>query len=162
MFLTDDQTLQQVSDAQAMAGIPNLAGSWAGINRRAHARAYNELVAALTARGYSAAQIAGWDRGAEVEGDLTVFYAMVLGAGQMSSEERRMSSVFTQTYDRRRELAEIAVTVGGVYQSPAGPQGIVGAGGPSVGPGDLWSGARNEPGHGRDGDGLFDSSGGLL
>lgn len=84
--------------------------------------ANSEIYAALLGRGYSAAQIEDWDRGIEFERDLTLFWCLVKG-GALSIEDARMRAL-----DRRKELAEVAVTVGGELANAGDYEGVVNTG----------------------------------
>lgn len=124
MFTTDSVTLQALSDALQQAGVSTLAGQLPSINTRYHVRAYGDIVTRLAQRGYTLAQITSWDRSAEFETDLTVFYAL-----SMAFVNTTVDLKFLAQFDRRQELSggpdmpAVGLTINGVFQDPLGTAG---------------------------------------
>jgi hypothetical protein len=111
-FVTDSQLKTRIA-AQLKQDSSSLPTYWDTIITDARNSAYREIQAALLQRGYTAAQIAAWDRGAEFEIDIGLFWALVKGAG-MKGEDIK----FIQLLDRRKELAVVDVTNSDVLQTP--------------------------------------------
>lgn len=120
MYLTDAQTLQAVADSLKAGGVDALlatAPQWSNINSEAHASAYQEIVGRLLNRGFTLAQIQGWDRGGEFELALTRFWALTNGGGLSAYD---MDSV--KLFDRRKDLDNVIVFVNGVFVNPTAQQ----------------------------------------
>lgn len=100
---------------------------WEGIVTQARTFAYQEVVGRLMSRGYSRTQVDDWDRGAEFEGDLALWYCLVRGGAANAYDPR-----FIDMLDRRKELAAVAVFASGEHASPRDPQP---GSGPAVGTG---------------------------
>lgn len=139
MFLPFATVQQQVSDLLKNASVADLPAWWTTIITNAQLRAYNEIFAALSGRGFTAAQIAAWDRGPEFEGNMTCYYALMAGGAAESIDEKALASL-----DRSKELTgdpqhpAVQITNGGVYQYPQGNPGTVGTGRMSPG-GSIFS-----------------------
>lgn len=129
-FLTDIQTLEAISDALSQSGVNNVPIQMNGINKRAHAWAEQQVVAALAGRGYTTAQIAAFDQGANFVYDLTVWRALAMSRALQSLGTT--GTMLLSQFDRRAELATVVYTAGGVYQDPLGTVGL-----PSVGDNDT-------------------------
>lgn len=148
MFNTPANVLQAVSDTLQQVGSINLPAQWENIAAQCQTWAYNEIVSALSGRGFTPAQIAAWDRGAEFELDLAIFRALSRG-GALAN----LSAEFIKSFDRRPELREVIYTTAGSIQDPQGSAGL-----PNVGDNDTSedifvlgpSGPENDfPGEGR-------------
>lgn len=98
-----------------------LADYWGTLVEDAQAAAYQEIVSAFSERGFSLAQIDGWDRGAEFEKDIACFWALTKGAGLTGEDDRWVNKL-----DRREELKTVKVLVDGEAVGPAA--GAVGHG----------------------------------
>lgn len=118
MFNTST-TVQNAVAARLHKNYSDLPSFWAQLISDCQTRAYNEIVSRLAARGFSAAQIAAWDRGAEFELSLTAFWAITDGAGLEGADDK-----FLAKLDRREELDTVAVTSGGTFSDPAGTAGL--------------------------------------
>ena len=121
MFVQDATLLGQIQSALAVpeldAGTP-----WQAIAHYANIAAYGQIRAALARRGFSAAQIDAWDDGEQYQLDLGLFWALSK-AGSTKDYDRK----FIESFDRRKELATVFVTTGGVAVSPATPRVAVGS-----------------------------------
>ena len=93
-------------------------GYWDPIVSDSNAAGYNEIVTKLVARGYSKAQVDAWDRGAEFEIDIALFWCLVKGAGLHGYDDK-----FINKLDRRAELDEVDVLIDGKLVDPAGVAG---------------------------------------
>lgn len=93
----------------------------------ARTAAYNEIVGSLATRGYSPTQIDAWDRGAEFETDLALWFCLVKMAGTIGADDR-----FIARLDRRpdlmgdpsRGISPVPITVGGQLVNPGGTDRI--------------------------------------
>ena len=77
--------------------------------------AYQEIVTVLTDRGYTAAQIAGWDRGAEFNRKIGVCLVLANEGLNHEIDEQRLDRVCKC----REELLTIAILVDGVLIEPS-------------------------------------------
>lgn len=126
-FLTDNQCLQSVADLLKVA-LASLPSYWTNVVSEAHTSAYQEIVGRLLRRGYTKAQIDQWDRGAEFERSLTLFWSAVNGGGLANYDDK-----FIARFDRRKELDEVLLSIGGVYVYPnQSTPGTIGTGGPNT------------------------------
>lgn len=131
---------------------------------RAGGRAYNDVRNALLARQYLAPQVELWDRRDEFFFDLTTFFlladlAIKSGAGLEA----------IKVYDRRAELRDVVVTIGGVVvvpgsTAPGDPGATIGFGGllrpASIDPRTGYPYDRQPPGYGDYGYGFGRAGGG--
>jgi hypothetical protein len=115
-FASDDDILTGVANALKKDVVLLLDGSpfWRSIATRANTRAYGTIRRNLTMRGFSAAQLAGWDDGFEFQSDLGTYFALAMGGAAGQVEPGLLKQL-----DRREELALVQVTAAGVWQSPA-------------------------------------------
>lgn len=77
--------------------------------------AYQEIVTVLTAAGYTAAQIAGWDRGAEFNRKIGVCLALTNIGVNHEVDEQRLDRICKC----REELLTVSVLVDGVLVEPS-------------------------------------------
>lgn len=121
MFNSSAVILQAISDTLQQAGTSSLPAQWTNIANQAQTWAYQEIVSVLSGRGFTAAQIAAWDRGAEFELDLSLFRALSRGhmLGAMAD-----APFLLKTFDRRPELLTVIYTTGGAIQDPQGTAGL--------------------------------------
>lgn len=123
MFLTDAALLNDLADTlQKPEG--GLAVYWTNILSQSHSWAYGIILQSLIAKGYTVAQIAAWDYGADWERNLTLWASLRRGAALQPVDDRLLG-----TLDVRKDLSELqGLIIGGVYQYPAGDPGTVGIG----------------------------------
>lgn len=120
-FVTEDQVKQALADILQVA-VGTLQAYWARIVADAREAAYQDILGALTARGYSAGQIAQWDRGAEFQRDIALYWCGVKRATVAAQTQGQLLDRLDRL-DRRKELATVAVMIGGVVVDPAGTTG---------------------------------------
>jgi hypothetical protein len=123
-FLTDDNiedALVAMLKLESAADLPDYAPE---VIPKAHAAGYNEIVRRLSARGFTAAQIAAWDSGDEFERDLSLFWCLV----KMATLRANLDQTVFQALDRRAELKDVPVTNGNVALRPSGGIASVGRG----------------------------------
>lgn len=123
MFNSSTVILQAVSDTLQAGGTSSLAAQWTNIANQAQSLAYGYIVRELVKRGYTIDQITAWDFGADYELNIAVFFALQRG-GALAN----VSGAFLATFDLRKDIAEVMVTIGGVATYPAGDAGLVGQG----------------------------------
>lgn len=123
MFLSDTDFRATVA-AALKVDPANLARYWDAELQRCHESAYKDIRGALLVRGFTAAQADAWDRGAEFERDIGLYWACVRGIGAMA-----LDPVALDRLDRRAELMTVMVEVaGGATQNPAATPGRISAG----------------------------------
>lgn len=122
-FVSTDQCLSDLADSLQKT-LADLAPQWNGIVSRSHAWAYNFIVATLTAKGFTLAQIVQWDQGGDFERDLTLWKALSRGGALSGFDDK-----FIKTYDVRQDLVCLnSLPISGVWQTPASTPGLVGTG----------------------------------
>lgn len=87
--------------------------SWEIILDYARQSAWQNITHALTARGYSPAQIERWDALPEVLRDLTLFWVLTLAAAFTPVSESLLRRL-----DRRMELTTLTLTIAGQQEVP--------------------------------------------
>jgi hypothetical protein len=127
MFLASGQ-LQSDLAGTLKTTMDRLGNYWGEFILQAQTWAYQEIVSRLLARGFTPTQINSWDRGAEYERALTLWWALQRGAGLEGYDDK-----FLKMFDRRAELNTVFVSVGGGWQPPADTPGTVGTGALSTG-----------------------------
>lgn len=97
---------------------------WDEIVSEAATFAYNEVRGRLEARGFSRANVDGWDRLEEVTRDLGLWRSIVMGGVYSSFDAKFLASL-----DRREELSHVLVAVSDVWvKPPSGEAGTVSTG----------------------------------
>lgn len=124
MYIDDATLKQRVADVLKRGAASGLAEYWDRIVPRANRAAYDEIVGALASRGYSSATIQSWDRGAEFQEMLGLFWCGQYGAAHFQNDE---GDLFRE-WDRREELRTVPVLVAGELQSPSVGGGPIGYG----------------------------------
>lgn len=125
MFITPTQLLSAVASRLKVAGPGSLPDFWTDIVDQATNGSYQEIVGALLARGFSPAQIAAWDRGAEFQLSHGTYLALLNG-GALEALDPRMLALL----DKTAALKDVQVFTGGVWVNPQGASGpgLVGTG----------------------------------
>jgi len=117
MFLSDSEFTTHVAASLKVAS-SDLASYWSEIAGKAHQSAYYDIRGALINRGFSAAQVDAWERGAEFERDIGLWWAIIRGGRPAHIDDQMMEAL-----DRRMELKTVAVEVSsGAAQEPGGNQ----------------------------------------
>ena len=143
MYTTDEIIVQDIADALRV-NIQNLPAWWQGVISRCHVSAYQDIYGRLLARGYTPAQIAGWDRGEEFERAISLYFAFTTpqAIGTIDQEALRV-------FDRRKEVDHVLVSVKGVWLTPGDTPGVPGVGREST-QNDIFSWpSPGDPGLGR-------------
>ena len=113
-FISDAQLRKAVASAVGV-DVSELADRWDELISAANEAAANEIVTKLSARGFTVGQIDAWDRRAEFNRSLGLFF-VGSDAGFMTA----YSPVWVEMHDRRPELAAMeCITVGRVLVYPA-------------------------------------------
>lgn len=100
----------------------DLGSYWDNIVSDSRTRAYNEIISRLTGRGFTVAQINTWDRAAEFELDIAIYWCLVSGAGLSDPDDK-----YINRFDRRMELDDVWLTASGVAIDIAS-LGVIGTG----------------------------------
>ncbi len=112
MFLADADISQALADMyRTTTGA--LPSQLTNVVAQAHTAAYQDILSGLLARGFSLAQISLWDRGAEFERMLSLYWVLV------NSGENVNYGPLVKNYDRRQDLKTVLLSIAGVYQAPA-------------------------------------------
>jgi hypothetical protein len=116
-----------LGDVAAMLKSPAVATGappyWLTVVSLAQQRAYGTMLDVMIARGYVLAQFAAWDRGAEFERALSLYFTLTEGGGLEGFDDR-----YIKTFDRREELLTTNLTIAGIHQDPQGYAGQVSTG----------------------------------
>lgn len=104
-FTTDATVKADVQRALHLANANDLPPIWDGIVSKSRVRAYGDIVSGLVGRGFTYTVIAAWDRGAEFERDLALWWALNEGAALGAYPDKILDKL-----DRRPELATVIVT----------------------------------------------------
>ena len=125
MFFNSLATIQQAAaEALQQANITNLPPQMPNICAQSQSWAYQTIVSELAAKGYTLAQIQGWDAGKDYELNLALWAIFRRNAAMQGVEERTIGM-----FDVRKDLKELPGLVsGGVFQYPQGDAGTVGIG----------------------------------
>jgi len=128
-FVADSVVQARVAAAlKRSGGVADVTGNvaWPVIITAANTAAYNEIVTRLTARGFSAAQIAAWDRGVEYETKIALYWSLLEGGALDGYDDRSLREMKAWI----KELDTVQVLNAGAWQKPGnipGP-GTVGTG----------------------------------
>lgn len=120
-FILDSDLTAAVASVLKLANPASLPASWAGPITEANAMAYSDILGALMDRGFTQAQIDGWNRGATIQRLQGLYWAFVIGAGIHNFDDRWANKWDQRTY-LKTCLVELA---GGPGQFPAIDPGLV-------------------------------------
>jgi hypothetical protein len=127
-FLSDDTAIQnllasEVKDTDWTTLIQS-ANYWTVIVPQAHKQAASKIFRSFIQRGYTPAQIALWDSGAEFETNMGVGEALNLGQGvaKIAKDILERFAVYEKI------LPTVLLTINGVWQAPGDVPGTVVAG----------------------------------
>ena len=112
-FINDSQLKDELHSTLGKAP-GEMSSKWDNIVRRSNVSAYQDIVSRLVARGFSKAQVDLWDRGAEFNVDIGLYWCLVKGGGLEAYDDK-----FINKLDRREELDTVLVTTSGVIVTPA-------------------------------------------
>lgn len=121
LLITIAAALKNKDGVQALADTPY----WSQIATEANEQAYNEIATRLSARGFTAAQIAAWDRGEEWERKLGLYFALTEAALTDDYSDKYIAKLKERYFDG---LDDVQVLNAGVIQSPAGTFGLPNSG----------------------------------
>ena len=123
MFLTVDQMKQAIADTLKV-DLSALEAYWTNLATECNRSGYLDVRGALLKRGFLAAQVDAWDRGAEFQRDIGLYWAFVRGVGLHNYDQS-----FIDKLDRRKELETVMVEIdGGATQLPSGTPAQIGGG----------------------------------
>ncbi len=112
-FITDAQLTTALEACLKVTAGALASTTWPAIVTASNLSAYQEIVGALTERGYTLTQIATWDRGGEFETDIGLFWCLTKGAGLHGNDP-----TFIFKLDRRAELKDVPVLLAGLEAAP--------------------------------------------
>lgn len=118
-FVTDAEIKQYFADHIGQAAYGNLETRYDRLITRANTAAYNLILTTLLGRGYTAAQIAGWDQGDEFNLDLACCYLMP------SAKRGDDDDTWRERFCRKAELEDVAILVSGEVVLPSTSQGSI-------------------------------------
>ena len=109
-----------ITDAELKNAVANilqvdpsgLPAFWDDLVSKANVAAYQDVYTGLVTRGFSIAQISGWDRMGEFVKDIGLYWSLLRG-GALGSYGEGYKGL-----DRRKELDTVTVTVNGFWQQP--------------------------------------------
>lgn len=122
-FTTDAAIKTDVAAALKLASSSDLPAWWDTVIPRAHTAAYQEIIGALLARGFTKTQADTWDRGEEFERHLSLYFAFTSPQGYGSFD---LNAV--KLWDRREELKSVLIYDAGTWITPGESPGTVGTG----------------------------------
>ncbi len=120
-FTKDDQIMKRLAGLLKQT-VDGMEEYWGTIVTDSRTAAYNEILSRLLARGFTPAQIASWDRGPEFEKDIALYWCLVKGE---AAPTERPDDTLLEKLDRRDDLDDVLVTVGGILIDPAADSGNV-------------------------------------
>ena len=140
MFVSDQVVLSDIAGLlKLQGGSPALPGYWTTIVSLTHQQAYDDIVAALLARGYAPADVATWGAGAGqyYERKLALFHAANEGGGFSG-----VSDKFIQSLDVRKQVESLQLMDGNnnPILTTAGQVGTIGVGPMDTTRGPGWDG----------------------
>jgi hypothetical protein len=107
-FVDDADVLAKVKNLLKKAGASTIPTAITTNIAAYNLKAYNEIIAALEARGYSAVNVAGWDRGEEFNLDLACWWAITDVGVTENFDDKELTKL-----DRRPELKNCPIMVDG-------------------------------------------------
>lgn len=118
MFLTDTQIKSALAAVLKMPSANDLPAYWDELIVQGHLQAWTDVLEALLARGFTSAQVGGWEGGAAYERSLALYHTLTLG-GALEA----FSDTFIKALDRREALKTVLVSVAGVWVNPPAADG---------------------------------------
>lgn len=122
-WISESELKSKLADTMSTT-VDELVSKWDGIITDAIDSAVEDIVGALTERGYTDAQINSWSRAKEFNRDIGIFWALTRGGGLANYTDQHIAKL-----DRRKELLTCSVRLGSKPVVPDGEDG----GGVSVG-----------------------------
>lgn len=121
-FVLDSDVIQQVSAILHKTAADPLSGEYVDLCIRGNQAATADLYRIMIGRGYDASQLPQWDDGASFALDQATYWVLMRSPGFGGFDIK-----FVQTFDRRKELAElVTITIGGTATPPGGGIGTEG------------------------------------
>lgn len=115
-FITTAELETEIAAALKLAAAADLQTFWDTVIARVNVSAYQEIVGQLIRRGYTKAVIDTWDRGAEFQRDLGLYFAFTSPQGAGAFDTKTLAQ-----WDRRKELETVIVFVSGAPVKPTDP-----------------------------------------
>jgi len=124
VFTTAAQIKTDLAASLKLAGgSADLPPYWDDVVSRCHTAAYQEVVGALLARGFSKSVIDTWDRGSEFERSIALYFCATSPQGIGSFD---LNAV--KLWDKREDLKAVQVYTSGTAVDPSEQPGTVGSG----------------------------------
>lgn len=111
-FVTNMQVQTAIASRLKLTDVTKVPASVIAMITDAINRGYQDIVSKLQGRGYTAGQVAAWDRAYEFNLDLAMFWTAV------QSMNLEADDLWVQKLDRRKELDSVAVMIGGNLVNP--------------------------------------------
>lgn len=113
-WITEGDLKQRLADLVAK-DVGQLPARWDSTILDSNRSAALDVAGRLLARGYTAAQVDAWDRRAEFNADIGLFWCLTKGGIPTAASDLHIAKL-----DRRKELDAVLVTIGGVPVEPGG------------------------------------------
>lgn len=133
-FVTDNELTAIVTASlkKAAADMATLANGdasyWPTLIADANLAAYNEIVGRLVARGYTKTQIDTWDRGAEVQKKIGLYWSLVEGGALDGFDDKWVNKLERYFLGQDNVLDTAILTASGEVLNPDGAPGTVSLG----------------------------------
>lgn len=121
-YITDTALEQALAAHLKIASVDDLPESSVVLLAECNLAGYGEIQSRLINRGFTQAQIDGWDRRVEFNRDISLFWLLVHAANLTADD------LWVNKLDRRAELDTVALTVGGIVVAPGETSGGFSAG----------------------------------
>lgn len=116
-YVTDDDIRTALGAHLKLADPADIPDSADAAVPSANQSAYDEIRGRLIGRGFTATQVDSWDRRAEFNRDIALFWCLVHAANLSATD------VWVGKLDRRAELDTVAVAIDGVVVLPGATTG---------------------------------------
>lgn len=119
-FVTDAELRNEIASRLKVDGVDLSDADWVPNVSSSNKAAYADIIGALLARGYTAAQIATWDARKTFQLHQGMFWALYGAKGADDPDSERWAK-----FDRREELKTVALVAGGVIITDPAKAGAV-------------------------------------
>jgi len=111
MFISDSTLNSALQDVLQKS--ESLESFWSSIITASNLAAYQHIQEVMAARGFTPAQLVTWDRGAEFERSIGLWWCLTEGGAS-----KDFSDTFIKSLDRRQEVWKVVFTSAGVIVQP--------------------------------------------
>lgn len=119
-WITDDDLKAVLASTLGLGAAADLPAFWGPLVARGNAAGYNFVRAALSANGYTPAQMDLWDDRETWNVRAGLYFALELA----NLDDERAAAQLDRLWERLQALAKVLVTVGGDNVNPAGRQQV--------------------------------------